>query len=117
MSFRDQRFSRYNRLTTPSEFRDVFTANNRVVDGNFVTLFRDNKLDVARLGLVVSRRNVKLASRRNRLKRVIRESFRKHKDDLTGRDVVVIIKKNIQTGNRSMLERSLSYHWEQIQNA
>ena len=80
-------------------------------------MFRDNQLEVARLGLVVSRKSVRLASNRNRLKRMVRESFRKYKHDLAGRDVVVIIRKNIQPGNRGRTNQLLANHWERIINA
>lgn len=48
----------------------------------------------ARLGIVVAKRNVKLAVNRNRLKRLVRESFRQQQLHLRGLDLVVIIKKD-----------------------
>ena len=48
----------------------------------------------ARLGIVVAKRNVKLAVDRNRLKRLVRESFRQQQEHLGGLDIVVIIKKD-----------------------
>lgn len=51
----------------------------------------------ARLGIVVAKRYVKLAVARNKLKRLIRESFRQQQQVLSGLDVVVIVKKNFDT--------------------
>lgn len=48
----------------------------------------------ARLGVVVAKRNVRLAVARNRLKRFVRESFRLLQANLRGLDVVVVIKKD-----------------------
>lgn len=48
----------------------------------------------ARLGIVVAKKNVKLAVARNRLKRIVRESFRLQQQSLHGLDIVVVIKKN-----------------------
>jgi ribonuclease P protein component len=48
----------------------------------------------ARLGIVVAKRNVKLAVERNKLKRLIRESFRRQQEQLSGLDVVVVVKQN-----------------------
>ncbi len=48
----------------------------------------------ARLGIVVGKRNVKLAVERNKLKRLVRESFRIQQQFLGGLDIVVVIKKN-----------------------
>jgi len=47
-----------------------------------------------RLGIVVAKRYVRLAVERNKLKRVIRESFRHQQKQLAGLDVVVVVKKN-----------------------
>jgi ribonuclease P protein component len=48
----------------------------------------------ARLGIVVAKRNVKSAVARNKVKRLIRESFRKQQEQLSGLDVVVVVKKD-----------------------
>lgn len=48
----------------------------------------------ARLGIVVAKRNVRLAVARNKLKRLVRESFRQQQQRLNGLDIVVVIKKN-----------------------
>lgn len=48
----------------------------------------------ARLGIVVAKKNVKLAVERNRIKRLVRETFRLQQQHLNGLDVVVVIKKN-----------------------
>ena len=43
---------------------------------------------------MVAKRNVRLAVERNKLKRVIRETFRHKYQQLQGLDVVVVVKKN-----------------------
>lgn len=43
----------------------------------------------ARLGLIVARRVEKLAVKRNRVKRLLREQFRLHRQDLPALDMVV----------------------------
>jgi ribonuclease P protein component len=44
----------------------------------------------ARLGLAVSRKVSKSAVQRNRIKRLVRESFRKHRAHLPALDIVVM---------------------------
>ena len=48
----------------------------------------------ARLGIVVAKRNVRLAVARNRIKRLVRETFRHQQQRLNGLDIVVVVKKN-----------------------
>lgn len=48
----------------------------------------------ARLGIVVAKKNVRLAVARNRLKRIVRETFRQQQECLQGLDIVVVIKKD-----------------------
>lgn len=60
----------------------------------FLILAIKSQVPQARLGIVVGKRNVKLAVDRNKLKRVIREFFRHEQELLAGMDVVVVVKKN-----------------------
>ncbi len=49
-----------------------------------------------RLGIVVPKRGTRLAVRRNRIKRLIRESFRLHIEEIPPVDVVVQVFKSIE---------------------
>lgn len=49
-----------------------------------------SKTKAARLGLVVAKKHLKRAVDRNRFKRLVRESFRAHQQQLEGLDVVVL---------------------------
>lgn len=50
---------------------------------------RPNELDHARLGMVVAKRQFRRAVDRNRMRRIIRETFRLQGPDLPALDVVV----------------------------
>lgn len=85
-----QGFSREERLRRASDFDRVFAKGRRRRGRLMSVRWVPNELGHARLGVALSRR-WKGAVRRNRAKRVIREAFRTHKDDLPkGTDLVVL---------------------------
>jgi ribonuclease P protein component len=77
-------------------------------------LARINGLEHARLGLAVSKKKLKRAVDRNRLKRVIRESFRSHQTMLTGLDLVVVNRGADMSDNNGYYLASLSLHWQRL---
>ncbi|MCH1551183.1 MAG: ribonuclease P protein component, partial [Pseudomonadales bacterium] len=85
-------FPRSARLLKSEEFTAVFRSHefNLSDQGIRVRAIASN-YPQARLGLVVSKRGNPKACRRNRLKRIIRESFRKHSHEIQQLDIVVQI--------------------------
>ena len=106
------RFTRESRLLDTGSFQRVFKKANRSRDTLFTVLCRTNGRKAARLGLVISKKNCHLAVQRNRLKRVIRESFRLHKEQLDGLDVVVMNQAAAYRMSTSELFDSLAGHWQ-----
>ncbi|RZO70440.1 MAG: ribonuclease P protein component [OM182 bacterium] len=80
---------RYRLLSQP-QFSQVFAnAQIRKRSGNLRLHALKNKEDTARLGLAVPKRGTPKAHRRNRLKRLIRETFRVEREKLPSIDIVV----------------------------
>lgn len=108
-------FSRRNRLVKASEFQRVFDQAYRSGSSGFTVLARTNAGDEPRLGLVISTRCARKAVDRNRLKRVIRESFRHHTKDLAGLDIVVIGKAPAIQQTNPQLRAKLEEHWKKLE--
>lgn len=74
-----------------------------------------NDLSLARLGVIVAKRHVKNAVRRNLIKRLIRESFRLNQEALSGFDLVVLAREGLKKDvSRQDLIRYLRRHWQDL---
>lgn len=108
-------FSREKRLLTPRHFKAVFDSPTGKVPGkNLLLLARNNDLDHARLGLVIGKKSVKLSVERNRLKRLMRESFRQHQDSLGGWDIVIVARKGLGDIQNPELTQHFSKLWKRL---
>ena len=88
-----ERFSRDERLVRRPEFNQVWDRGKRT-RGQYMTLVvYHNRLNVSRLGIIVSRK-FGGAVRRNRAKRLMREIFRLNKTALD-LDIVVLPQRNL----------------------
>jgi ribonuclease P protein component len=70
----------------------------------------------ARLGMAVSRRTARSAVVRNRIKRVVRESFRHGCGRLPSADIVVISRPPAAEASNNTLTRSLEGHWRRLRS-
>ncbi len=109
-----EKFERSLRLLSAAEFKQVFSKARKSIDENFTVLFAENHLTHPRLGMAIAKKQVKLAVVRNRVKRVIRESFRRHQVVLPALDIVVLARRGIADKEKSELHRSLRMHWRRI---
>jgi len=108
-------FPRESRLTKPAEFKRVFTRPTVSSDRWFKVLARPDGGARARLGMAVSRQVDKRAVGRNRLKRVIRESFRERfAGGGPAVDFVVLPRAESATICTRRLSQSLATHWTLI---
>lgn len=68
-----------------------------------------------RVGLIVSKKNVKRAVDRNRFKRLVRESVRLRQDHLPSVDIVILAKRGVQDIDNETLYRQLNGMWKRLQ--
>jgi len=101
-------------LLSAADFAGVFKKPVKSTDKCFLVLGRANQQDEPRLGLAIAKKHVKLAVDRNRVKRVIRDSFRHHRKLLKGLDLVVLAKAGTADLSNKQLFSSLEIHWKRL---
>ncbi len=110
-----QAFPKAHRLLTSDDFQSVFAdAPLRASHKYFLILARPNQLSAARLGLIIAKKHIRLATERNRMKRLIRETFRRQPPTFTGIDVIVLARKGMDgLDNRELIDQ-LDRQWLRI---
>jgi len=73
------RLQKNHLLRKGSEFEQVYKQGRRLHGKGFTLIFYPNQLGQSRIGISVHRQ-IRGAVKRNRIKRIIRESFRLHRE-------------------------------------
>lgn len=108
------RFTPSQRIRLKSDFDAAYRRGNKIGDTYFLFIWRPNGLGNARLGLSISARTVGIAVNRNRIKRVIRESFRQHQHLLPAIDVVVNSRAGAREADNAQLFEHLTRMWNTV---
>lgn len=125
MSARDDQargagFPRTARLCTPAEFKRVFEGGKRVSAGLFRlhVLLPDPSADAggshpagARLGISVPKKVAALAVERNRIRRIVRECFRRQRGSLPAGDYALVAQREARGAAADMLRNALASLW------
>ena len=112
----DHSFTRKDRLLDAQAFSRVFDgAGCKASHKHLLMLAVNNDLGHHRLGMIIAKKNVRLAVQRNRIKRVIREFFRRcPKANETGLDVVIIARRGIDLLDNNQLSTILRQQWHTL---
>ena len=110
----ENHFSRELRLLTPTHFEYVFNNAIPSVSPQLTLLARYNTSSNPRLGITLAKKRIKHAHDRNRLKRVIRESFRLQRHSFPNIDIVVVGKSGLDKLSNQELFSLLSKLWKKL---
>jgi ribonuclease P protein component len=87
----DQSFRPHERIKHPADFKRAFDRKRSASNDAIIVYGVENGLEYCRLGLSVSKKRVRRAHDRNRVKRALREAFRLAKAELpVGIDLVIV---------------------------
>ncbi|MCF6288078.1 MAG: ribonuclease P protein component [Proteobacteria bacterium] len=106
-------FSKQQRLLTKADYNTVFSKSVKVSNASFLILIHQSSKLCSRLGLVISKKVDKRAVQRNRIKRICRETFRKHSFK-TNCDLVILARPNTSTKSSKELHKMLNQLWQQV---
>lgn len=103
------------RLLSAGDFKRVFDkAEIKVSQANLLILARPNLTDHPRIGFVISKKNIRRAVNRNRVRRIMRESFRLNQHKLPPYDFVILARRGLGEIEREVLHNSISLCWNRL---
>ncbi|CAM4134973.1 ribonuclease P protein component [Shewanella denitrificans] len=101
-------------MLTPAQFKSVFSNPIKASSAEITLLAIPNIEQHPRLGLTVAKRFVKRANQRNRIKRVIRESFRLNQHDIPALDIVVLVRNGVMEMENADLNKLIEKLWRKL---
>ncbi|MFT6790846.1 MAG: ribonuclease P protein component [Cellvibrionaceae bacterium] len=107
-------FPKDKRLLNGRDFDAVFSDTNLRASSRFLLMLaKKNEAQKPRLGLVIAKKHIRLAVARNRVKRLIRESFRQQQR-LGSIDVIVLARKGLDNLDNAQVQHQLQRLWLRI---
>ena len=111
----EHRFTRDFRLLSPADFKSVFDGAKHKVSCRYILMLAiKQQTPQTRLGMVVAKKNVSKSVERNRIKRLIRESFRHARLQLPGLDIVVLIRKGLDNLPNFVISSKIDALWKDL---
>lgn len=109
-----QAFPPRARLRSPRDFEGVLKQGRRVQEKLLTAVVLAGNAGEARLGLAISARAVPLATGRNRIKRLARETFRRSRAGLPAIDVVLQARSAAAGAESAELRSTLDRLWQRL---
>lgn len=111
MPINNYSLSKHSRLNQAADFKSLFSSGKKHTSRYFAFFTKSNNLQHSRLGLVVAKKTVRKAVKRNQIKRIIRESFRFKQEALVDLDIVVVVYHHANQFNKVQLRETLDKEW------
>jgi len=110
----DDSFGKAKRLLNAQDYSRVFDKPDaKAFHKNLLLLAKTNGSPGHRLGLVIAKKNVRLAVQRNRIKRVAREFIRKGPDGIS-LDVIVLARRGLDQLDNAELASLFQQQWNKL---
>lgn len=111
----DTSFGKNKRLLNAKDYSRVFDgAEARASHKHLLLLATTNNGPGHRLGLVIAKKNVRLAVQRNRIKRIAREVFRNLPESTPSLDVVLLARRGLDQLDNAELSTILRQQWQRL---
>ena len=101
-------------MRRPAEFKQAYATGKRLGNEFFTASARANELGWARLGMSIAARTLRRSVDRNRLRRLIRESFRARQPPLPPLDIIIGVRAGAQKADNALLRSALEQLWQKI---
>lgn len=107
-------YSRRHRFTVQGSFGAVLRGS-RKLRGRYATVHAaPGRAGISRLGLALTRKLVPRSVDRNRVKRLVREAFRRHVLKHAGLDCVVMLRERFDAGQVAAFCDEVRAHFDQL---
>jgi ribonuclease P protein component len=101
-------------MRRPAEFKRVYAGGKRLGSEFFSVNAQANGATSARLGMSIAARILRRSVDRNRVRRLIRESFRVHQLSLPALDIVIGARAGVLAADNAQLRAALEKLWQKI---
>jgi len=104
-----------SKFSKETKNKNTFYNNtNKIYYENLIFIIKPNNLNHADIKIIIKKKHIPLANKRNYLKRIIKESFRLSKNSLNNLNITIISIKNNNLKNINF--NCLMQQWLRIKN-
>lgn len=112
MGFLNQR-----KICNKAQFSGVFANRKKLRSESFDLYWCANDLELARIGVSVAKKNIAKATKRNKYKRLVKESFIVNNKNLPTVDMVIVVKKEALFKSNHLFVEELNHKWAQLKKS